>query len=312
MGGRAMSDIKLFRVSGGGAMEVQGESVTVERSLQTVIERDCEVFLGVTFLASEYATGKTHGGRIDTLGIDEDDCPVIVEYKRATNENVINQGLFYLDWLLDHKAEFKLLVLERLDKQRAEDIDWSSPRLLCIAGDFTRYDKHAVQQINRNIDLFRYQKFGSDLIALQLVHRTSNVVISDGESRDTREASRPARRGTDKPVEQVIEDAEQGIKDLFVAVRTFIIALGDDVQEKQLKLYMAYRRIKNFASVVVQKRALVIYLKLDPTSIRLEEGFTRDVREIGHWGTGNLEVTVSTNGDLLKAQPLISRSYEGS
>ena len=25
-------------------------------------------------------------------------CPVIVEYKRHNNENVINQGLFYLDW----------------------------------------------------------------------------------------------------------------------------------------------------------------------------------------------------------------------
>ena len=307
-----MSDIKLFRVSGSTATELQGQSVTVERSLQTVIERDCEVFLGITFLASEYTTGKRHGGRIDTLGIDEDDCPVIIEYKRATNENVINQGLFYLDWLLDHKAEFKLLVLEKLGKQRADEIDWSSPRLLCIAGDFTKYDKNAVQQINRNIDLFRYQKFGTDLIALQLVHRTSNVVIGDEESNEARESSRPQKRGTDKPVDQAIEDAEQEIKDLFTSMRTFVMALGDDVQEKQTKLYMAYRRIKNFASVVVQKRALVLYLKLDPKFVQLEEGFTRDVREIGHWGTGNLEVTLVTNEDLLKTQPLISRSYEGS
>jgi predicted transport protein len=90
------------------------------------------------------------------------------------------------------------------------------------------------------------------------------------------------------------------------------MALGDDVQEKQLKLYVAYRRIKNFASVVVQKRALVVYLKLDPDSVKLEEDFSRDVREIGHWGTGDLEVTVRTSADLLKVQPLISRSYEGS
>ena len=65
--------------------------------------------LGVRFLATEYATGKTHGGRIDSLGIDEDNSPVIVEYKRSTGENVINQGLFYLNWLMDHKAEFELL-----------------------------------------------------------------------------------------------------------------------------------------------------------------------------------------------------------
>lgn len=307
-----MSDVKLFKLHPNGcAVELPGEAISVERSLQTLIERDSETFLGVTFLASEYSTGKTHGGRIDTLAIDEDDCPVIIEYKRSTNENVINQGLFYLDWLLDHKAEFQLLVQQKLGSKRAAEIDWTAPRLLCIAGDFTRYDKHAVQQIHRNIDLFRYQKFGNDLLALQLVHRTSNVVLNADE--DYRgNATRLVKRGTDKPVQAAIEDAEQEIKDLFAEVRTFIMALGDDVQEKQLKLYMAYRRIKNFASIVVQKRALVIYLKLNPDNVKLEEDFSRDVRQIGHWGTGDLELTVRTSTDLLKAQPLISRSYEGS
>jgi predicted transport protein len=307
-----MSDVKLFKLHANGrAVELSGDAVRVERSLQTLIERDSETFLGVTFLASEYSTGKTHGGRIDTLAIDEDDCPVIIEYKRSTNENVINQGLFYLDWLLDHKAEFQLLVQQKLGNKRAADIDWTSPRLLCIAGDFTRYDKHAVQQIHRNIDLLRYQKFGNDLLALQLVHRTSNVVLS-GEEERRGGVSRPQKRGTDKPVGEAIEDAEQEVRDLFAEVRTFIMALGDDVQEKQLKLYMAYRRIKNFASVVVQKRALVIYLKLDPDTVKLEENFSRDVREVGHWGTGDLEVTVRGSTDLVKAQPLITRSYEGS
>jgi predicted transport protein len=307
-----MSDVKLFKLHPTGrAVELPGEAVSVERSLQTLIERDSETFLGASFLASEYSTGKTHGGRIDTLAIDEDDCPVIIEYKRSTNENVINQGLFYLDWLLDHKAEFQLLVQGELGSKRAAEIDWTAPRLLCIAGDFTRYDKHAVQQINRNIDLIRYQKFGNDLLALQLVHRTNNVVLG-GDDDQRGSTARPPRRGTDKPVDEAIEDAEQEIKDLFAEVRTFIMALGDDVQEKQLKLYTAYRRIKNFASVVVQKRALVIYLKIDPDDIKLEENFSRDVREIGHWGTGDLELTVRTSADLLKTQPLISRSYDGS
>jgi hypothetical protein len=38
-------------------------------------------------------------------------CPVILEYKRAMNENVVNQGLFYLDWLMDHRKDFQWLVL---------------------------------------------------------------------------------------------------------------------------------------------------------------------------------------------------------
>jgi predicted transport protein len=46
--------------------------------------------------------------------------------------------------------------------------------------------------------------------------------------------------------------------------------------------------------------------------VKVEEEFSRDVREIGHWGTGDLELTVRTSAELLKAQPFISRSYEGS
>lgn len=88
-----MSDIKLFRVDGKSATELQGQSAVIEKSLQVLMEQHLETFLGVTFLASEYATGKTHGGRIDSLGIDENFSPVIIEYKRAMNENVINQGL---------------------------------------------------------------------------------------------------------------------------------------------------------------------------------------------------------------------------
>ena len=74
-------------------------------------------------MASEHITGEKHGGRIDTLGIDENGCPVILEYKRSTNENVINQGLFYLDWLMDHKAEFELLVLDSMGKEVADSIE---------------------------------------------------------------------------------------------------------------------------------------------------------------------------------------------
>ena len=109
-----MSDIKLFRLAAGRASELQGDASDLEKPLQTLIENNLDALLGIRFLATEYATGKTHGGRIDSFGLDENDCPVILEYKRSVGENVINQGLFYLDWLMDHKAEFELLGMDKL------------------------------------------------------------------------------------------------------------------------------------------------------------------------------------------------------
>src|SRR5215203_4858381 len=162
-----MSDIKLFRLQAGKATELQGDASDLEKPLQTLIEANLDTLLGIRFLATEYSTGKTHAGRIDSLGIDENHCPVILEYKRSIGENVINQGLFYMDWLMDHKAEFKLLVLDALGRSVADQLDWSAPRLICIAADFTKYDSHAVQQMGRNIELIRYRRFGEELLLLE-------------------------------------------------------------------------------------------------------------------------------------------------
>jgi predicted transport protein len=307
-----MSDIKLFHISDDAAQELQGTSIAIEKTLQALIENHLEVFLGVRFLATEYSTGKSHGGRIDTLGIDEDGSPVIIEYKRSLNENVINQGLFYLDWLMDHKGEFELHVLKKLGKEVADSIDWSAPRLLCIASDFTRYDEYAVQQINRNIELIRYRRYGNDLILFELV----NATTAQGQSETTTSDNGGKHKETTiyKTITELLDQASPDLRDRFESLKAFLVALGDDVQMKVLKYYFAFRRIKNFACVEVhpQSKRILIFVKVDPTSIQLEKGFTRDVHAIGHYGTGDLEITVQNDDDLERAKTLILKSYEVS
>ncbi len=308
-----MSDIKLFRTNGIDVTQLEGKSVALEKSLQTLIENHLNVFLGIRFLATEYFTGKTHGGRIDTLGIDENGCPCIIEYKRASNENVINQGLYYLDWLLDHKGEFQLLVQKKLGQEVAEAIEWSSPRLLCIAGNFTKYDGHAVQQINRNIELIRYLRFDEEFLLLELVNAveatSSNVdepqVIDSGPTKS---------KGPYKTVTEQVGGADTELRDLFEAVTATCMGFGDDVQLKTLKYYLAFKRLKNFACVEIRTsvKVVLVYVKVDPNTIELEEGFTRDVTDIGHFGTGDLEIAIRNQQDLQKALPLLQASYEGA
>jgi predicted transport protein len=304
-----MSDIKLFRIQKNEVFELEGRSASVEKSLQSQMEVQLEIFLGVRFLATEYSTGKTHAGRIDTLGIDENGCPVIIEYKRAMNENVINQGLFYLDWLMDHKAEFTLLVMEKFGKKSSDGIEWSSPRLLCIAGDFTKYDQHAVQQINRNIELIRYRRYGDDLLLLELVNATTAVVSTS----DAEKTVKPGKNQY-KTVTEYLAQAKPEQKDLYEEIKAYLLAMGDDVQFKVLKFYFAFKRIKNFACVEVHTGTgkLLVYVKVDPESIDLEKGFTRDVKKTGHFGTGDLEITIASLEDFEKAKPLLLKSYEAS
>ncbi|MBO9455342.1 DUF91 domain-containing protein [Paracoccus sp. R12_1] len=309
-----MSDLKLFRIGGTDVCEVHGTSLALEKSLQTLIEQNLETFLGVRFLASEFSTGRDHGGRMDTLGIDENSCPVIIEYKRSSNMNVINQGLFYLDWLVTHRGDFEMLVLKKLGEKAAQSVEWSSPRLICIAGDFSRYDEHAIKQMNRNIELIRYMKFDNDLLLLEQVNAASaplNGVIATDKVNGGTDGGQKQKYTT---VSQYLDKADGELRALFDTVKEHLEGLGDDVQFKVLRFYFAFKRIKNFACVEIktQERKLIVHVKVDPDTITLEDGFTRDVRNIGHFGTGDLEITIRSMADFEKAKPLFDRSYENA
>lgn len=296
-----MSDIKLFNIAGE-VTEMPVASVTLERELQILIERNMNTFFGVTFLKSEFST--SNGGRIDSLGIDENNCPVIFEYKRTSNENVINQGLFYLDWLLDHKADFELLVMKTLGKETSDKLDWSMPRLICIAGDFTKYDEYAVKQINRNIDLIRYKRFGADLLLFELINSNTaaKTPISSNENKSSKQS-------TDKTFEEQLQQTSSKLRETYFSIRDYILALGDDITENQLKLYVAFKKIKNIICAEVYQRQILLHLRLNPDEVELEEGFTRDMREIGHFGTGDLQVIIKNPEDFGKAKMLIDMAY---
>ncbi len=312
-----MSDIKLFRITKGQATELHGAASDLEKPMQNLIEANLNTFLGIRFLASEYATGKTHGGRIDSLGLDENHCPVIIEYKRSVGENVINQGLYYLDWLMDHQAEFKLLVLEKVGKAAADAIDWSAPRLVCIAADFTKYDGHALQQINRNIALIRYRRFDNELLLLELANASSAALFKAGSPKAAK-ASKSAAAvaevkplGPDKSYAEVVASMPEALIELLVSLEDYILSLGDDVQVKELRLYVAFKRLKNFVTLVPQQKRLVLYLHLDPAGVLQKLPQAKDVSAKGHWGTGNVEFGIATQADLEAAKPFIAQAYEG-
>ncbi len=90
----------LFKVNGSTVRKIIAKDLNLERNLQELFEANLEEILSIIFLKHEHST--SFGGRIDTLGIDKNGSPCIIEYKKNQNDNVINQGLSYLRWLLDH------------------------------------------------------------------------------------------------------------------------------------------------------------------------------------------------------------------
>ena len=259
-----------------------------------------EIFFNIKFLKSEYII---NDGRMDSIGIDENYSPVIFEYKRSSNENVINQGLYYLDLLLDHKADFTLLVLNVLGKETADKIDWSVPCVIYIANDFTKYDIHAVNQMQRNIKLVKYRKYITGQILFEHLNAPKLKINNLNEPVQT-----AGKKGPKIHIEK-LNDAPDNIKNLYYEICDYIESLGDDISKNQLKFYIAYRTTQNIACIEIFKKQITIYLKLNPNNITLEEGFTKNMSGIGHYGTGELQVTIKSEDDFIKSKPLIELAY---
>ncbi len=259
-----MSEINVFELKPA-VKELDSSEVLLEKELQILIENNMEQFFGVRFLKSEYTITS---GRMDSIGIDENYSPVIFEYKRSVNENVINQGLFYLDWLLDHKADYKLLVIEKYGMEMANKIDWSVPCVICIASDFTRYDIHAVNQMQRNIKLIKYRKYGNDLVLFELVNtpvanpHADNVAVGAGSN------------NAQKSHVEKLASASEKIRTLYDSICDYISSLGDDLVPNQLKNYLAYKKVQNVFCIEVYQKQVIVRVKLNPDTVTLEDGFT--------------------------------------
>lgn len=305
-----MTDLKLFRLdANGGDVELPGSRVALEVELQRRVEAGMEAMLGIRFLASEYPTGPWHRGRIDSLGLDENGAPVVVEYKKGADSGILSQAASYLSWLCSAQHEFEALVKERLGSEAVGEIDWRNSRAVCIAGEFSRHDRVAVYEQRRRIDLVRYRVFDGGLLSLLLVES------APGSASPARQRSRERHAGAvaGDRLRAASDNVPDGLRDLYVELDEVLTAWGE-VEVARLQHYIAYRRMVNRASVLFRpsREVILVYLTLNPDTVELEDGFTRDMRGIGHLGTGDLEVRIASAADLDRAEPLIRRAFEAA
>jgi len=143
------------------------------------------------------------------------------------------------------------------------------------------------------------------------VNATTGQVIATGEEKKALKGA-----GKVKTVSELYDQADTELKDRYEALKAFVQALGDDVQLAVVKFYFAFKRIKNFTCVEIrpQVHSMLVFVKINPDSVDLEnnKGFLRDVRKIGHFGTGDLEITIKSADDFERAKPYILKSYEAS
>lgn len=293
----------FFELVSGSAHQIKPLSVHPgnEKGAQGVIEANLGPIFGVRFVATEFRTGAKHRGRIDTLGLDEDGSPVILEYKRHTNENIINQGLFYLDWLLDHRGDFELVARGQIGPDI--EVTWEAPRLILLAGGFSRYDQYAVNRIDERIELWTYTFYEGDYLRVEpLETEEVSTKTKISKAKPATASSRAVTYSMDHHITQMSESS----REVFESLREQILALGDDVAERPMKKYIGYRRLKNFCEIVPKRSKLNVFID---GPVQNSKGIGEDYSSIGHWGTGDLRVEVATLEAIPATMEVVSEAY---
>ena len=108
-----------------------------------------------------------------------------------------------------------------------------------------------------------------------------------------------------------LEGKPKEIVEIFQAVDKFCRGLDPNVQKMHLAVYIKYMLGKNiFCSICIQKRNVVVYLKLTFANLRNPPNYVRDVLKIGHFGVGDVEVVVDNFDKIQTANALIKQSFE--
>ncbi len=296
----------VFRIRNGKAIKLSVKQVQSERELQSLVEANLPELLEMYFLATEYVT--TFGGRIDTLAIDCNGAPVIIEYKKGRNDNVINQALSYLKWLQAQKKEFfEMLVLKKLGNKFAEaiSVDWRNPRVICIAESFSKFDIDTVEVIPIRIELFRYRYYDDDMFVLDPVEAGSHKPSRPHKSLASKDAFQKEQTAR-KSLDDFLARTSPEIRDIFLELRERILGLDESVQEKCTTQYVAYRVARNFAEVHISRNNLKIHLR--PVHYDDPRGIVEKVPDSFGW-TLDRRVYLRSREDLDYVFSLIEQSY---
>ncbi|NHZ72399.1 MAG: hypothetical protein GWP17_04875 [Aquificales bacterium] len=291
----------IFKTQNGKLKKLSTLSISKEKELQTLVEENLGEVLGMHFLATEYTT--TFGGRIDTLAVDYDGAPVIIEYKKNKNENIINQGLSYLRWLKAQKVEFfEMLLIKRLGQEIADkiQIDWKNPRLVCIAESYSKFDIDTVEVIPMRIELFKYRFYEKEIFSFE--------PLGTSEQRSNSiEISPPEKPTIDTTVDDLLNKADQSVKELFEELRSRIFEIDENISEKATSYYVAYRVTKNFVELHIGKNQLKIYLR--SLNYNDPENRVEKIPEGYNW-TLDRRVYLKSQEDIEPVFSLIKQSYK--
>lgn len=281
----------------------------LEKDMQQLFENNLEAITGFEFVKSEFVI---KAQRFDTLAFDtESQSFVIIEYKRERSFSVVDQGVSYLNLMLENKTEF---IVEYNESQRGNlkrsEVDWSQSKVIFVSPSFTDFQKQASNFKDLPIELWELKQYQGDIIVVNPIKKSKAApTIKTIQATVDSDLGKVAKEVKVYNEEEHLEGKSDDILELYEAFKQAILSLDNNIDTKPKKKEIGFTKEgKIFTDICILKSSLKIWINLKRGTLDDPKGVARDVSSIGHWGNGDYEIIVQDTRDLEYIMSLVKQA----
>ena len=195
------------------------------------------------------------------------------------------------------------------------DVCWKSLaraqcKVLFVSPQFSKYQRQAINFNDLPIELWEVIKYENDSVLfnqLQSPESSESISLVSQRNETVRAVSREIKVLTEN---DHIEKGSPLSRELWEELKERVLSIGENVSIKYTKYYVAFKGIRNFTDVRIQKSQLKLWLNLEKGTLDDPKGISRDISNIGHWGNGDYEIIIKSNENLDYIMSLIKQSYK--
>ena len=291
-------------------IQIKEKPFKLEREIQRLFEHNLQTIMNLELVKSECVIKDR---RIDTLAFDpQSKSFVIIEYKRDRNTSVFDQGITYLNLMLQHKADFIVEYNEcKKNQLKRTDVDWSQTRVAFVSPNFTENQIMATDFRDFSIELWEVKQYENGIIAITQIKKSKTAESIKQIATENTALKTVAEEIKTYTEETLLQGKSADIVALYEQYKSAILNLVGDIEISPKKLYVAFKKDgRNIVDIEIRKSSLKLYLNTKKGTLDDPKKLARDISDIGHWGNGDYVINITDDSNLEYIMSLIKTLFK--
>ncbi|MBK5190332.1 MAG: hypothetical protein JJE19_02400 [Methanosarcinales archaeon] len=262
------------------AKKIKQKEFKDEKELHYLIDENLREIFGIRYIKDEHITDKH--GRIETLGLDESNRPVVIEYKKVKEKGQLSQANRYMTWIKQNPDSFELLARKNLGINIGE-IDFPNPRILCFAQDYTIDDKCLA--LSLGAELWKYRYYENNTLIIIREEEPEQLIKEKGKEKQTiQKISRQPR--PPKSIEEHLNGSSKELVKTYEELNNRILDISSEIERYTTNSEIIYKTSLNFAAFAIQKtkNCIRIYLRIIDDKIKDPKNITKKIPKTHGYG----------------------------